>query len=210
MSDTDLVHKIVIVGDSRAGKSSILRRLADGTFDSNYSPTIGVDFGNRDLRIGNAVARLQIYDTSGQECFQTIMRPYHRGAEAVMFVYDVTSRESFHHLDDWLKEISENTESPESPLRMILGSKCDADASQVEVPTQEGAAYAQSVGAAFMEVSASSGIGIDAAFALLAEDLLHVNANVKVWRPGGVRLPQPADPVPCATARSSASRCCVS
>ena len=205
MPDLVLILKIVIVGDSRAGKSSILRRFVDAAFDPKYIATIGVDFGNRDLRMGNAVARLQIWDTSGQECFQTIMRPYHRGAKAVIFVYDVTSRESFRHLDDWLKRINKNTES--SPRLMILGSKCDADVSRVEVPTQEGAAYAQSVGAAFMEVSASSGRGIDAAFALVAEDLLRANATFEVWRPGGVRLPLPGEPVPCTTAHTSASRC---
>ena len=207
MSEILVVHKIVIVGDSRVGKSSILRRLVDATFDPKYNPTIGVNFGNHDLRMGNAVARLQIWDTAGQERFHSLGPSYYRGAKAVIFVYDVTSRESFRHLDDWIKRIGKNAESPGL---MILGSKCDADASRVEVPTQEGAAYAQSVGAAFMEVSASSGIGIDAAFAQVTEDLLRANSNFQVWRPGGVRLPLPGDPVPCTSAHTSASRCCVS
>ena len=206
MCDHAFVFKVMLVGDCRVGKSSIFHRFVDARFDPKYIATIGVDFGVRTIEIGNAVAKLQIWDTAGQERFG-LGPSYYRGAKAVMFVYDVTSRESFHHLDDWIKEVKSYVDSFRL---MVLGSKCDADASRVEVPTQEGAAYAQNVGAAFMEVSASSGIGIDAAFALVAEDLLRANANFEVWRPGGVRLPLPGEPVPCTTARSSVSRCCVS
>ena len=94
-----------------------------------------------------------------------------------------------------------------SPRLMILGSKCDVDASKIEVPTEEAAEYAQSVGAAFMEVSARLGKGVDEAFALMAEDVLRVKAGTDVRRPGCVRLPGPGEPVACTTARSSL-RCC--
>ena len=205
MSDYAFLFKVLLVGDCGVGKSSILCRYIDAKFDPNYSPTIGVEFGSRTLQIDNAAAKLQIWDTAGQERFRSITRAYYRGAMGVMLVYDVTSRMSFRHLDDWIKEIKEYESSP---LLMILGSKCDVDAAQIEVPTEEGAEYAQRVGAAFMEVSARLGTGVEEAFALMAENLLRVKANADVRRPGGVRLPQPGDAIPCTTARSSSPRCC--
>ena len=199
------VFKVLLVGDAGVGKSSILRCCIDAKFDPNYSPTIGVEFGIRNLQFGCATAKLQIWDMAGQERFRSITPAYYRGAMGVMLVYDVTSRMSFRHLDDWIKEIKKYEGSP---LLMILGSKCDVDAAQIEVPTKEGAEYAQRVGATFMEVSARLGNGVEEAFALKAENLLRVKANADVCRPGGVRLPQPGDAIPCTTARSSSPRCC--
>ena len=204
MSSYEFLFELLLVGDAGVGKSSILCYLVNARFDPNYSPTIGVSFGTCIRQVGTAAAKLQIWDTAGQERFRSITRAYYRGAMGVMLVYDVTSRMSFRHLDDWIKEIKEYESSP---LLMILGSKCDVDAAQIEVPTEEGAVYAQRAGAAFMEVSARLGTGVEEAFALMAENLLRVKANPDVRRPGGVRLPQPGDAIPCTTARSSA-RCC--
>ena len=206
MPDVDFLFKVVLLGDAGVGKSSILRRFVDGTYDPHYCCTIGVEFGARTLQIGCACVRLQIWDTAGAERYRAVSRAYYRGAVGVMLVYDVTSRMSFRHLDDWIGEVNANAD--DDPRLVILGSKCDVDASKIEVPTEEAAEYAQSVGAAFMEVSARLGKGVDEAFALMAEDVLRVKAGMDARRPGCVRLPGPGEPVPCATAHSSSLRCC--
>ena len=207
MRDCDFAFKVVLQGDPGVGKSSIMHRFVNGTYAHDSCCTIGAVFGTRTLQIGCASAKLQIWDTAGCDFGRRFhaSRLYFRGAMGVMLVYDVTSRMSFRHLDDWIGEINANADAPRV---VILGSKCDVDASKIEVPTEEAAEYAQSVGAAFMEVSARLGKGVDEAFALMAEDVLRVKAGTDARRPGCVRLPGPGEPVPCTTAHSSSLRCC--
>ena len=204
MRDYDFLFKVVLLGDAGVGKSSILHRFVDGAYQPNEC-TIGVDFGSRILRIGSASVKLQIWDTAGSEHFHAITRSYYRGAVGVMLLYDVTSRMSFRRLDDWISEVKKYSDGARL---MILGSKCDVDASKIAVPTEEAEEYAKSVGAAFMEVSALLGKGVDEAFALMAEDVLCVKTGTDVRRPGCVRLPQAGEPVPRTVAHSSALHCC--
>ena len=160
------------------------RFTGSAAFEPDYCRTIGIKRSARTLQIGCASVKLQIWDTAGSVRFHTITSVYYRGAMGVMLVYDVTSRMSFRHLDVWIGEINANAD--DDPRLMILGSKCDVDASKIEVPTEEAAEYAQSVGAAFMEVSARLGKGVDEAFALMAEDVLRVKAGMDARRPGCV------------------------
>ena len=205
MRECDFLFKVVLVGDPGVGKSSILRRFVDGKYDLHYCCTIGFDFLTRSIQIGRASVKMQIWDPAGAERFRPFSRSFYRGAMGVMLVYDVTSRVSFRHLDFWISEVKKYSDAPRL---MMLGSKCDVKASKIEVPTEEAAEYAQSVGAAFMEVSARLGRGVDEAFALMAEDVLCVKAGTDARRPGCVRLPRPGEPVPCTSAYSSSLRCC--
>ena len=93
--DHDHLFKLLIIGDSGVGKSSLLVRFADNTFSGNYITTIGVDFKIRTIEINGERVKLQIWDTAGQERFRTITSTYYRGTHGVIVVYDVTSGDSF-------------------------------------------------------------------------------------------------------------------
>ena len=93
--DYDHLFKLLIIGDSGVGKSSLLVRFADNTFSGNYITTIGVDFKIRTINVNGERVKLQIWDTAGQERFRTITSTYYRGTHGVIVVYDVTSGESF-------------------------------------------------------------------------------------------------------------------
>jgi Ras-related protein Rab-1A len=89
-TEYDYLFKIVIIGNSAVGKSSLLMRFTDDSFSETHLATIGVDFRFRTLEIDGKIAKLQIWDTAGQERFRTITSAYYKGADAVIMVYDIT------------------------------------------------------------------------------------------------------------------------
>ena len=105
MQDYDYIQKILLIGDSGVGKSSIVLRFTENTYNESYISTIGVDFKVKKLIIDNNVVKIQLWDTAGQERFKTITFSYYRGSHAVIIVFDITSRESFMNIEAWLEEI---------------------------------------------------------------------------------------------------------
>nr|XP_032836009.1 ras-related protein Rab-35 isoform X2 [Petromyzon marinus] len=106
----DHLFKLLIIGDSGVGKSSLLLRFSDNVFSGSHITTIGVDFKIRTMDVGGERVKLQIWDTAGQERFRTITSTYYRGTHGVIVVYDVTSAESFVNVQRWLQEITTNCE----------------------------------------------------------------------------------------------------
>ncbi|XP_029363970.1 ras-related protein Rab-10 isoform X1 [Echeneis naucrates] len=109
--DYNHLFKLLIIGDSNVGKSSLLLRFADNSFSGSYITTIGVDFKIRTVDIEGERVKLQIWDTAGQERFRTITSTYYRNTHGVIIVYDVTNPESFVNVKRWLNEISQNCDS---------------------------------------------------------------------------------------------------
>ena len=99
------MFKLVLIGDSGVGKSSLLLRFADDSFSENYISTIGVDFRFKTLAVDGKAVKLQIWDTAGQERFKTITGAYYRGADGIMMVFDKTNQDSFKHIPQWMEEI---------------------------------------------------------------------------------------------------------
>jgi Ras-related protein Rab-1A len=95
ISDADYQFKIVLVGNSSVGKSSLLKRFADDEFKDSYQATIGVDFRFKSLKVRDKLAKLQIWDTAGQERFRTITGAYYKNAQGIIVVFDLQSQKSF-------------------------------------------------------------------------------------------------------------------
>ena len=106
--DYDYLFKILLIGNSGVGKSSLLLRFSDDTFTGNFMPTIGVDFKIRTLEVDGKTIKLQIWDTAGQERFKTITSSYYKGAHGIIVVYDVTDKESYKNIDTWMNEIDKH------------------------------------------------------------------------------------------------------
>ena len=119
----DYTFKIVMIGDSGVGKSCILLRFADDKFNENFYATIGVDFRFKNVMVDDKSVKLQIWDTAGQERFKTITSAYYRGADGIIIVYDITDRNSFAHIKDWLDDVNKYTDN--NPLKIIVGNKID-------------------------------------------------------------------------------------
>jgi len=159
--DYDYLFKLVLIGDSGVGKSCLLLRFADDAFTESYISTIGVDFRFRTVKIDKKTVKLQIWDTAGQERFRTITSAYYRGADGIIMVYDVTSTDTFDHVNDWLKEV--NRYASEGTCKLLVGNKSDRTADRA-VTSEQAKAFADELGIAFLETSAKSAKNVEEAF----------------------------------------------
>ena len=112
---------------------------------------------------------MQIWDTAGQERFRTITSAYYRGADGIIMVYDVTSAESFEHVNDWLKEV--NRYASEGTCKLLVGNKSDRTADKV-VTSEQAKEFADDLGIAFLETSAKSAKNVEEAFLTMAGELV--------------------------------------
>jgi len=116
--------KILIIGDSSTGKSSLLLRFVNDTFDPEISATIGVDFKVKTIVLDGKRVKLSIWDTAGQERFRTLTPSYYRGAQGVILVYDVSSKQSFEGLEIWLNEL-DTYATKKDLIKMLVANKID-------------------------------------------------------------------------------------
>lgn len=166
--DYDYLFKILLIGNSGVGKSSLLLRFADDTFTDNFMPTIGVDFKIRTLEVDGKTIKLQIWDTAGQERFKTITSSYYKGAHGIIVVYDVTDKESFKNIDTWMNEVEKH--ASDNVSRILVGNKCDLTDSR-QVSTDEGKELADSNNIRFMETSAKESSNVEEAFTLMTKEI---------------------------------------
>ena len=168
MTDVDYIFKILIIGDSSVGKSNILLRFSDNIFHDTFLPTIGVDFKIRNVTIGEKSVKLNIWDTAGQERFKTITSAYYKGAHGIILVYDITDRESFNNISNWITEVRKH--AGPNVVKLLVGNKCDLEAER-KVPQKEGKEFADSHNMSFLETSAKQRINIDDSFMTLTKQI---------------------------------------
>jgi len=121
----DYIFKFIIIGDSGVGKSCIVQRFLENKFSDDQENTIGVEFGTKVMDVKDKQIKLQIWDTAGQEAFQSITRSYYRSSAGALVVFDLTNRASFENCVKWLEEVS-NHGNPEMVIT-LLGNKCDLE-----------------------------------------------------------------------------------
>mgnify|MGYP004709714105 FL=1 len=169
-SDFDYLFKLLLIGDSGVGKSCLLLRFADNSYNSDYISTIGVDFKIKTLKLDNdKIVKLQIWDTAGQERFRTITSSYYRGAHGIIVVYDVTDLESFNNLNNWLQEIDKF--GTNGVTKIIVGNKNDlVDKKQVTLEMAK--EFAKEKGnLTVLETSALSSENVEQAFITMAKEI---------------------------------------
>ncbi|KAF7820194.1 ras-related protein RABC2a [Senna tora] len=171
-SSFDFSFKVLLIGDSGVGKSSLLLSFTSNSLH-DLSPTIGVDFKIKLLTIGGKRVKLTIWDTAGQERFGTVISSYYRGAHGIILVYDVTRRETFTNLVDiWAKEVELYSTFPEC-IKILVGNKVDKD-SERAVTKEEGMALAQEHRCLFLECSAKTRENVQQCFNDLILKILEV------------------------------------
>lgn len=165
----DLLFKILMIGDSGVGKSSIMLRFSGDAFNRTFIPTIGIDFKVKTIELRGKKIKLQIWDTAGQERYHTITAHYYRGAMGIMLVYDISDPTSFDNITKWMRSIQKNGES--DAQIMILGNKCDMEDKRM-IGKGKGQVIAIQHGVRFLETSAMNNFNIDKAFLDLSECIL--------------------------------------
>jgi Ras-related protein Rab-1A len=183
---SDYLFKLLLIGDSGVGKSCLLLRFADDTYTESYISTIGVDFKIRTIELESKTIKLQIWDTAGQERFRTITSSYYRGAHGIIVVYDVTDRDSFQNVKQWLHEIDRY--ACENVNKLLVGNKSDLEAKRA-VPTEEAKEFADSLGIEFLETSAKNADNVDKAFMMMASQIKSRMKSQPAGQPkGGTKL----------------------
>jgi len=177
--------KILIIGESDVGKSSLLLRFTDDVFDPGLAATIGVDFKVKTVSIDGNKAKLAIWDTAGSERFRTLTPSYYRGAQGAILVYDVTNRQSFQKLDQWLYEL-ETYSTRSNIVKMLVGNKIDKE--NRAVTREEGMKYARKHSMLFIEASAKTCDGVQCAFEELVEKILQTPGLWETENPQGFSL----------------------
>ena len=157
----DYLIKYVIVGDSAVGKSNLLLRFTQGSFNSAYQLTIGVEFGSGRIVVGNEIFRVQIWDTAGQENFRSITRSYYKNSACALLVYDISKKESFESIQSWIDDCK--SAAPETVLMVLVGNKSDLT-DERKVSEEEGREFAEKNGLLFFETSAKTGENVKEVF----------------------------------------------
>jgi Ras-related protein Rab-2A len=152
--------KYIIVGDTAVGKSCLLLSFTDRRFKETHDVTIGCDFGSRTVFMEQKTIKIQIWDTAGQENFRSITRAYYRGATVALLVYDVSRRDSFMHLHQWLQDVRTHVDN--NTVIMVIGNKSDLE--RREISPREGEAFAKENGLMYLETSAKTADCVDEAF----------------------------------------------
>ena len=164
----DYLFKLLLIGDSGVGKSCLLLRFADDTYTESYISTIGVDFKIRTIDLEGKTIKLQIWDTAGQERFRTITSSYYRGAHGIIIVYDITDKDSFTNVKQWLTEIDRY--ACENVNKLLVGNKSDL-ADKRRVSTDEAKAFADELGMKCLETSAKESTNVEQSFMVMAGEI---------------------------------------
>eukprot|EP00347_Sterkiella_histriomuscorum_P007838 403347372 len=152
--DSKLEAKIVLIGNSGVGKTSIAMRYKEGKFSDNPKATVGASYFQKNIAFKDgSQMRLHIWDTGGAEKFKTVAPLYYRGAHAAIVCYSVSDDNSFRSVSEWLLQLEDNTDA-EKMVKIVVGNKSDVEKQDRRVDYKSGRAYADSRHLEFFETSA--------------------------------------------------------
>ncbi|KAH0794045.1 ras-related protein Rab-5C [Histomonas meleagridis] len=157
-------YKVIIVGDSAVGKTSIVMRYHRDTYFDDHQATVGASFITKSIETKNGKININIWDTAGQEKYRSLVPMYSRNASAAIIVFDLSDPTSFENMKFWLDEVRQNV--PNDCIIVIVGNKNDLP---IAIPKDEAFAWAKSNNLQMVFVSAKEGIGINELFQTVAE-----------------------------------------
>ena len=166
----ELVYKVLLLGDSSVGKTCFLLRYCDKSFQEAHLSTIGLDYRLKSMTLQNDKnIKLQIWDTAGQDRFRAITKNYYKGANGIILIYDVTNKQSYENVKNWLTQIKE--EANPNVIIYLAGNKIDVEEEQRVITTEDGQKIADEYKLPFKETSAKNGINVNEIFQELVEKI---------------------------------------
>jgi small GTP-binding protein domain len=166
----DYLFKVLLIGDSSVGKTSVLLRYVEDTFNPEFQTTIGVDFKISTFQLNGKIIKLQLWDTAGQDRFKNIVASYYRGAHGIVLAFDITNHASFQNINRWYDEAQNYLQK--SVPKLLIGNKLDLS-SQRAVRTEDAKELADRLGVEYIETSAKNSQNVKLAFETLSRSILN-------------------------------------
>lgn len=207
----DHLYKVMVIGDSGVGKTSLINRFTDDSFSESFTRSIGIDFKNRTLQVEaegeSKRVRLQVWDTEAEDRFRDIHNAaLYRGVNIQIFVCDVTDRESFNNLQIWLRK-TEDYESSNPPVKIIVGNKTDLKSKRV-VSDEEIQELADQHACFATTTSAKTSYNsVEEVFEFAAEEYLarQINQRAQVENQESIQVKQTSKPGPYTSKASKSA-----
>ena len=165
----EIILKILVLGDSSVGKTSLLLKYVDDYFPNVYVTTIGVEYKTKTVKINDLNITLQIWDTAGQERFRSLAKSFMQGADGILFVYDITNKQSFDSIRNWIRQTEDVNSSFQ---KIIVGNKSDLNNQRVVSSEILDKFCSNNCKAKGIETSAKLGTNVTEVFDILAKDIL--------------------------------------
>ena len=168
-SDFEFIIKIVVIGDSGVGKTNFIFQFTEGRFSSAHVTTVGIDYKSKIIKLPNKkVVKLQIWDTAGQERYMAINKNLFQKVQGIILMYDLTNRDSFEHLQNWLNLINKNVSNK---VVILVANKLDLAQEKRIVTEEEGEDIGKKNDMLFFEGSGASGENVDEIFRSIADEV---------------------------------------
>ena len=175
-TDYDYKCKLLIIGDSEVGKTSVVSRYTKDIFNLNYLATTGIEFFSKDENIDNKIVRIELWDTAGQEKFHSLTAGFFRNAEGIIVMFDVTNTISFENIRNWTESIKTHMSSEIDNIPVIIvGNKIDLY--EREIKTEEANKYCNELGYKYFETSAKTGENVNQTIKYLVKEVLKIKVN---------------------------------
>ena len=182
MDEYDYHFKVLLIGDSSVGKTSVLLRYVEDKFNAEFQTTIGVDFKVSTFNMNGKSIKLQLWDTAGQDRFKNIVASYYRGAHGILLMYDITNQTSYQNVQRWYDEAQNYLQK--SVPKLLIGNKADL-AGQRTVRMEEAKNLSDRLGIDYVETSAKNNTNVKIAFETLTRSILNSVAVTPQATTGG-------------------------
>ena len=174
--EAQIVLKLLLLGDSSVGKTSILLKYISNKFDDSSISTVGVDYMDKIIDYNKFKIKLQIWDTSGEEKFRTITKNFYRNADGLLVVFDLTKKESYDHIRSWINEAKENNDKLKT---ILIGNKLDLKDERI-VAIDVAKQFAEKNNLKYIETSAKDGTNINESFQAIIDLLFDGKSSEEI------------------------------
>ena len=174
--EAQIVLKLLLLGDSSVGKTSILLKYISNKFDESSISTVGVDYMDKIIDYNKFKIKLQIWDTSGEEKFRTITKNFYRNADGLLVVFDLTKKESYDHIRIWINEAKENNDKLKT---ILIGNKLDLKDERI-VTIDVAKQFAEKNNLKYIETSAKDGTNINESFQAIIDLLFDGKSSEEI------------------------------